>query len=144
MSAQSTKGSAEVATDSVDESWEPCETIYFYWLCRGQEEFEWFYEMLREAIGVPTNRRIEVNLFQTGEVEFSKVKPLGCGFGQFFGRPNWGRIFPKLAEEHPEEDIGVFLCGPAAIRGTLRQGVNKARKACSKHGSSFVIHAENF
>merc|ERR1712157_533970 len=100
--------------------------------------------MLREAVGTNQNRRIEVNLFQTGEVELSKVKELGCGFQQFFGRPNWGRIFPKLAEDHPEEDIGIFLCGPAALRAGLQDGVRKAKGASAKHGSSFVIHAENF
>jgi len=127
-----------------EDSWQPCEVIYFYCLCRGQEEFEWFYDMLREAIGGPTKRKIVVNLFQTGEVDFAQVKPLGCGFGQFFGRPNWTRIFPKLAADHPEENIGVFLCGPAAIREQLQHGVRKAREACWKHGSSFVLHAENF
>merc|ERR1711920_720569 len=144
MRAQSNADTARTSDGLLDENWEPCETIYFYWLCRGQEEFEWFYDMLRDAIGSPTKRRIEVNLFQTGEVELSKVKSLGCGFGQFFGRPNWGRIFPKLAEEHPEEDIGVFLCGPAAIRNSLQDGVTKAQASCVKNGSSFIIHAENF
>jgi len=125
-----------------EDGWQPCETIYFYWLCRGQEEFEWFYDMLSEAVG--SNKKIEVNLFQTGEIELKKVKALGCGFQQFFGRPNWGRIFCKIAEEHPKEEIGVFLCGPSAICRDLQQGETKARGTSAKHGSSFVIHAENF
>lgn len=127
-----------------EEGWQPCETIYFYWLCRGQEEFEWFYGMLSEAIGSNKNRQIEVNLFQTGEIELTKVKALGCGFQQYFGRPNWGRIFFKMAEEHPKEEIGVFLCGPSAIRRDLQQGATKAKGPCAKHGSSFTIYAENF
>merc|ERR1712079_96885 len=124
--------------------WQPCETIKFYWLCRGQEEFEWFYDLLSEAIGSNKNRQIEVNLFQTGEIELSKVKALGCGFQQFFGRPNWGRIFTQMAEDHPKEEIGVFLCGPSAIRRDLQQGARKAKGTSEKYGSSFVIHAENF
>merc|ERR1712066_1135874 len=127
-----------------EDGWQPCETVYFYWLCRGQDEFEWFYDMLSEAFGSNKNRRIEVNLFQTGEIELPKVKALGCGFQQFFGRPNWGRIFLKMAEEHPKEEIGVFLCGPSAIRRDLQQGVAKARGTSAKHGSSFMIYAENF
>merc|ERR1719361_2416651 len=127
-----------------EDGWQPCETIYFYWLCRGQEEFEWFYDMLAEAIGSNKNRQIEVNLFQTGEIELKKVKALNCGFQQFFGRPNWGRIFCKIAEEHPKEEIGVFLCGPSAIRRDLQQGATRAMGTSAKHGSSFVIHAENF
>jgi len=125
-----------------EDGWQACETVYFYWLCRGQEEFEWFYEMLSEAIGL--NKNIEVNLFQTGEIELTKVKALGCGFQQYFGRPNWGRIFVKMAEEHPKEEIGVFLCGPSAIRRDLQQGVTKTRGTSAKHGSSFMIYAENF
>merc|ERR1712217_706495 len=139
------EGAPNVAPSMPEEdAWQPCETIYFYWLCRGQEEFEWFYDMLSEAIGSNRNRQIEVNLFQTGEIELSKVKALGCGFQQFFGRPNWGRIFCKIAEEHPKEEIGVFLCGPSAIRRDLQQGATKAKGTSAKHGSSFVIHAENF
>jgi len=128
--------------ESVEEEWNSCETVYFYWLCRDQEEFEWFYDLLRDAVG--TQKSIVVNLFTTGSVSISDAKPLGCGFQQFFGRPNWGRIFPKLAEDHPEEDIGIFLCGPAALRAGLQDGVRKAKGASAKHGSSFVIHAENF
>jgi len=139
-------GEAPDAAPSVaeEDGWQPCETIYFYWLCRGQEEFEWFYDMLSEAIGSNAKRQIEVNLFQTGEIELTKVKALGCGFQQFFGRPAWGRIFCKMAEQHPKEEIGVFLCGPSAIRRDLQQGVVKAKDSSAKHGSSFMIYAENF
>jgi len=91
-----------------------------------------------------STQQIEVNLFQTGEIELTKVKALGCGFQQFFGRPNWGRIFFKMAEQHPKEEIGVFLCGPSAIRRDLQQGVVKAKDSSAKHGSSFMIYAENF
>jgi len=126
----------------VEDDWNSCEFVYFYWLCRGQEEFEWFHELLRDAVG--TNSRVVVNLFTTGNVSVSDAKSLGCGFRQFFGRPNWGNIFPQLAQEHPKEDIGIFLCGPSALRADLQGGVKKAKAASAKHGSSFVIHAENF
>jgi len=127
-----------------DEDWQPCQKVYFYWLCRGQDEIEWFYDMLREATQGATAGRVDVNLFTTGEIELSKVKPLGCGFHQFFGRPNWGRIFPKLAEQHPGDDIGVFLCGPSALRGDLANGVRKAKTQCAMHNTKFSLHAENF
>jgi len=127
-----------------EENWQPCQKVYFYWLCRGQDEIEWFYDMLREATQGATAGRVEVNLFTTGEIELSKVKPLGCGFRQFFGRPNWGRICPQLAEQHPGDDIGMFLCGPAALRGDLANGVRKAKSQCARHGTKFSLHAENF
>jgi NADPH oxidase len=127
-----------------EQDWQPCQKVYFYWLCRGQDEIEWFYDMLREATQGVTAGRVVVNLFTTGEIELSKVKPLGCGFHQFFGRPNWGRIFPKLAEQHPGDDIGVFLCGPSALRGDLANGARKAKTQCALHGTKFRLHAENF
>merc|ERR1711988_1643196 len=83
--------------------WKPCERVHFYWLCRSRDEFEWFYGLLNEAVAGAKGDHIEVNLFQTGEAELSKVKDLGCGFRQFFGRPNWNRIFPKLAQDYPGE-----------------------------------------
>merc|ERR1712056_85259 len=74
--------------------WQPCQQVYFYWLCRGQEEFNWFHGLLSRAVDGPAKDRMEINLFQTGTVELSEVKELGGGFRQFLGRPNWGRIFP--------------------------------------------------
>ena len=27
-----------------------------------------------------------------------------------FGRPNWDRVFPSIADKHPETDVGVVCC----------------------------------
>eukprot|EP00928_Gymnodinium_smaydae_P027144 TRINITY_DN21080_c0_g1_i1.p1 TRINITY_DN21080_c0_g1~~TRINITY_DN21080_c0_g1_i1.p1 ORF type:complete len:1481 (-),score=340.31 TRINITY_DN21080_c0_g1_i1:97-4539(-) len=123
--------------------WQPCEHIHFYWLCRSQEEFVWFIDLLSDAIEGPARDRIEVNLFQTAEVELTQVKKLGAGFRQFMGRPNWNRIFPKVAEAHAGEHVGVFLCGPPALRGELQRGADNAL-AKAPEGTSFTVHAENF
>jgi len=120
-----------------------CLSVHFYWLCRGQDEFFWFYDLLRDALQGPARDRIEVNLFQTAEVELSQVRALGDGFHQFMGRPNWRRIFPKLAEKHAGEHIGVFLCGPQALRGELQTGADNVASV-DKTGTRFVVHAENF
>lgn len=135
---------AQKASPVTDEQfqWRPCEHVHFYWLCRSQDEFEWFFDLLREAVEGDNSDRIELNLFQTGEAELSKVKDLGCGFRQFFGRPNWNRIFPKLAKEYPGESVGVFLCGPAALRETLQSGTHRANK--NEDGTAFTLYAENF
>ena len=64
-----------------------------------------------------------------------------------FGRPNWDRVFPSLAEKHPETDVGVvrcdlssvlsdvsclidmhgfqFFCGPPVLSKQLHQMSNK-------------------
>jgi hypothetical protein len=146
MKAAAQRQQPDGAEDSVQTSesyqWKPCERIHFYWLCRSQDEFEWFYGLLQEAVRAAQGDHLEVNLFQTGEAELSKVKDLGCGFRQFFGRPNWNRIFPKLAQDYPGESVGVFLCGPAALRDTLQTGTKKGNK--NKSGTNFQLYAENF
>ena len=27
-----------------------------------------------------------------------------------FGRPNWDRVFPSIADRHPDTDVGVVSC----------------------------------
>mmetsp|Transcript_95643 Transcript_95643/g.247693 ORF Transcript_95643/g.247693 Transcript_95643/m.247693 type:complete len:600 (+) Transcript_95643:494-2293(+) len=142
MQVRAQRGQAVDRGNGVTES-QACQHVYFYWLCRGQDEFFWFYDLLNDALQGPARDRIEVNLFQTAEVEFSQVRALGDGFRQFMGRPNWRRIFPKLAEKHPGEQVGVFLCGPQALRGQLQTGADNVA-AVSETGTRFKVHAENF
>ena len=53
--------------------------IYFYWICRGQEEFDWFCDLLTAAAEGPAMGIVEITLFLTGEIELSQVKKLlGC------------------------------------------------------------------
>jgi len=143
VKARQTKASKVSLGNSEIEDFDPCTSVHFYWLCRGQDEFTWFIDLLQEAMKGPAHDRIEVNLFQTAEVEISQVKVLGDGFRQFMGRPNWKRIFPKVAEQHPGEHIGAFLCGPQALRGELQRGAAFAESQ-DKNNTKFVVHAENF
>lgn len=114
--------------------------LYFYWLCRGQEEFNWFHGLLQEAAEGPLEGRLEVNVFLTGEIELRQVQQLGCTFNQYFGRPNWGRIFPAIKKEHSGEVVGCFLCGPPAIRQQLQEKATKT----TGDGTRFVVYSENF
>jgi len=125
--------------------WQACQKVYFYWLCRGQDEFYWFYDLLAGALKGPARDRIEVNLFQTAMVELSQVKMLGDGFRQFMGRPDWRKIFPQLAKKHEGENIGVFLCGPQVLRGELQRGAADVAKSDETGNlARFTVHAENF
>merc|ERR1712087_849668 len=89
--------------------------IYFYWIVRSQEEFDWFFDLLAAATDGPMQGIVDIAVFMTGEIELSRVKKLPCSSGQFFGRPNWGRIFKQNRDQHKGEHIGVFLCGSPLI-----------------------------
>jgi len=123
--------------------WKPCEHVHFYWLCKDNQEFEWFYGLLSAAVAQASKGRIEVNLFKTGETELSAVKQRREDFREFFGRPNWNRIFPKLAETYPGESVGCFYCGAPALRNDLATACNKA-SLTNEHGTRFTLYAENF
>lgn len=126
-------------------SWTPCANAHFYWLCRSQDEFEWFSPLLHNAVASASKDRVEINLFKTGETELTdKVAAVGKGvFREFFGRPNWNRIFSKLAEKYPGESVGVFYCGVRAGRADLSAACIK-NTATNEHGTRFTLHAENF
>jgi predicted ferric reductase len=58
-----------------------------------------------------------------------------------YGRPNFPIIFSRLAEAHPHEKIGIFLCGPRVIQKTLQaQSLENTRTTSTR----FVLHAEHF
>jgi hypothetical protein len=130
--------------NQIEIEWKPCEHVHFYWLCRSQDEFEWFYDLLSRAVSQKTSgSQIEINLFKTSEQELATAKSIGSGFREFFGRPQWRRILPELAEKYPAEQVGVFFCGAPAIRGDLGTSCKWATST-NKFGTRFTLHAENF
>merc|ERR1711988_1582553 len=119
--------------------------IYFYWIVRSQEEFDWFYDLLAAAADGPASDIIDITLFLTGEVELSKVKKLPSASGQFFGRPNWGRIFKQNREKHKGEHVGVFLCGSPVIGEELaRQSAKNSDLIGSPGATRFSFFKEHF
>jgi len=119
--------------------------IYFYWIVRSQEEFDWFYDLLAAAADGPASDIIDITLFLTGEVELSKVKKLPSASGQFFGRPNWGRIFKQNREKHKGEHVGVFLCGSPVIGEELARESAKNSDLIGTPGATrFSFFKEHF
>ena len=118
--------------------------IYFYWICRGQE-FDWFCDLLAAAADGPAAGIVDITLFLTGEIELGQVKKLPCASGQFFGRPNWGRIFKQNREKHQGEHIGVFLCGSPIIGEELsRQSIKNSDLIGTPGGTRFSFFKEHF
>ena len=99
--------------------------VAFYWVCRDDAEFESFRDLL---IGIVDDRRLaavfELNTYITGEVDLKKVGPQHS-YNQFAGRPDWNRVGRSLRKEYPASDVGVFVCGPAAISQQLRAMCDK-------------------
>eukprot|EP00931_Biecheleriopsis_adriatica_P038083 TRINITY_DN2183_c0_g1_i1.p1 TRINITY_DN2183_c0_g1~~TRINITY_DN2183_c0_g1_i1.p1 ORF type:complete len:1371 (+),score=250.20 TRINITY_DN2183_c0_g1_i1:134-4114(+) len=119
--------------------------VYFYWICRGQEEFDWFYDLLSAAADGPAAGIIDITLFITGEVELSQVKKLPCASGQFFGRPNWSRIFKQNRDRHKGEHVGVFLCGSPVIGEELSRQSSKHSDLLGTPGATrFSFFKEHF
>lgn len=109
------EGLAELVQDVI-----PVPTrIHFYWIVRTQEELDWFYDLLAAAVEGSASDIAEVHFFLTQEVETQGRLSLPCASQQHFGRPNWGTIFASVKEQHPGENVGVFLCGNPAIGDEL-------------------------
>lgn len=121
------------------------ERIHFYWIVRNQQELDWFYDLLATAVEGPAKELVEVNLFTTGEVELSAVKQLKCVHHQYFGRPNWNRIFKGCKAQHVGDHIGVFLCGSPIIGQELaRQSAKHTDPPDQQCRTRFSFFKEHF
>jgi len=94
-----------------------------YWICRSQDEFDWFAALLEKCMDGPCQDMFEINLFCTRDLDRSKfninVKNV------FTGRPNWGALYQDVKDEVAQSfpginSVGVFLCGPPLIGKQLR------------------------
>ncbi|CAJ1410799.1 unnamed protein product [Effrenium voratum] len=118
--------------------------IHFYWIVRNQQELDWFYDLLATAVEGPAKELVEVNLFTTGEVELAAVKELKCVHHQYFGRPNWGRIFKGCKAQHVGDHIGVFLCGSPVIGEELARQSTKHSDPEQPSQTRFSFFKEHF
>lgn len=67
----------------------------------------------------------------------------------FFGRPVWSKVLAKVALENPDGDqVGVFVCGPAALSADLNAACNVyntgSPKAMNPNRTQFLFHKEIF
>lgn len=66
-----------------------------------------------------------------------------CPPGYIQPQPNPPPFALSLAQNHPDTNIGVFLCGPKAISGILRRLAGKYTDT-RKGGVRFHFEKENF
>ncbi|KAJ7349283.1 NADPH oxidase [Mycena albidolilacea] len=128
--------------------------VYFTWVIRDFGTAEWFHSLLHAIEEQDTQNRIEINIYLTAKIKEDDmnniiVQDVGAEKDAItslrapthFGRPNWDKIFSSIGEKHPESDVGVFFCGPAAIASTLHIMSNKHSDV---KGTRFFFGKENF
>ena len=112
--------------------------VYFTWVIRDFGSAEWFHSLLKAIEEQDTMRRIEISLYLTAKIKQDDatnimVQDVGAEKDAItslrapthFGRPNWDRVFGSIVDKHPETDVGVFFCGPAALSRQLHVMSNK-------------------
>ncbi|XP_072023484.1 NADPH oxidase 2-like [Amphiura filiformis] len=133
--------------------------VYFFWICRDTDAFEWFSEMLED---------IESHMIEQGRGDFLKyniyltrgwthnqaknlylhgasVKDTITGLQQKtqYGRPQWDTIFTQIGKDHPGTSVGVFFCGPEQLSNVLEKKSNE-HSNISGNGAKFFFNKENF
>ncbi|KIJ42250.1 hypothetical protein M422DRAFT_60376 [Sphaerobolus stellatus SS14] len=128
--------------------------VYFVWVIRDFGSAEWFHSLLHAIEEQDTQNRIEISIYLTAKLkqdEMNNIIMSDVGAEKdaitnlraptHFGRPNWDRVFPSIAEQHPETDVGVFFCGPTVLSRQLHLMSNKYT---NPKGTKFFFGKENF
>jgi len=99
----------------------PIEKVYFYWICRDKNSFEWFSSMLSALEQENINNFLEIHTYLTGGLSLDEVKEVvydeekqqdkitGLTSPTHFGRPRWRDVFLDMAKRHVGTKVGVFF-----------------------------------
>ncbi|KAF5019329.1 hypothetical protein F66182_8669 [Fusarium sp. NRRL 66182] len=127
--------------------------VYFFWICRDFESFEWFRSLLLAVEAQDLDHRIEIHTYLTAKIKADDATNImindanadkdtitGLRSPTNFGRPNWDMIFRGIRKLHSPAEAGVFFCGPKGLGSSLHMYCNKY----TEPGFSFVWGKENF
>jgi NADPH oxidase len=105
--------------------------VYFYWVCRDTQNFEWFQSYLIAIENDPALRDlIEIQCYLTSRATTASIAHniflnddhqdavTGLRARTKFGRPRWDDEFDGIRLRHGGQ-IGVFSCGPDALTSEL-------------------------
>jgi len=127
--------------------------VYFYWISPDKAAFEWFSDLLKALERENNEGWLEINIYLTGALSQDEIRNIMYGDNEErdevtglatrtnFGRPKWNEIFDEKAQHHPDEDIGVFFCGPNMLSKTLYKNCVKLTKSST---TKFHYQKENF
>ncbi|KAL8283846.1 hypothetical protein RQP46_005278 [Phenoliferia psychrophenolica] len=130
--------------------------VYFFWICRDYDSFEWFQSLLLAIEEQDMGNRIEIHTYLTAKIKEDDINNIfvqdvggdrdtitSLRAPTHFGRPQWGKIFSSIAAKHPSTEVGTFFCGPKALGSQLHEECNKNTDG-RKEGTKFVWGKENF
>uniref|UniRef100_A0A670JGN2 NADPH oxidase 5 n=1 Tax=Podarcis muralis TaxID=64176 RepID=A0A670JGN2_PODMU len=117
--------------------------VDFIWINRDQKSFEWFVSLLtqleiNQAEEDPSNRFLEMHLYMTSALGKNDMKAIGLQMALDLlakkekkdsitglktrtqpGRPDWNKLFQKLAKENKGK-VHVFFCGSPALAKVIK------------------------
>ncbi|XP_077641940.1 NADPH oxidase 5 [Lonchura striata] len=118
--------------------------VDFIWITRDQQHLQWFLGLLakleteQEELE-PGGNFLELQLYMTSALGAGDVRALGLQLALELlaareqrdsisglrsrtrpGRPDWDKVFGKVAAER-RGNVSVFFCGPAALAGLVRR-----------------------
>ncbi|XP_078097371.1 NADPH oxidase 5 [Mustelus asterias] len=132
--------------------------VDFIWINRDQKSFEWFVSLLTklemdQADEEPQGRFLEMHMYMTSALSKNDMKALGLQMALDLlakkenrdsitglrtrtqpGRPDWRKVFQKIAEEKKGK-VHVFFCGSPVLAKTIKA-------ECEHFG--FKFYKENF
>lgn len=130
--------------------------VYFFWVCRDFDSFEWFKSLLSAIEEQDVEGRVELHTYITQKLKDDDINNIIVSDvgGQrdaitqlrsptHYGRPNWDRIFNSVREKHTATDVGVFFCGPGPLGHSLHLQCNKWTGG-SDSDTRFFWGKENF
>ncbi|NXS54988.1 NOX5 oxidase, partial [Brachypteracias leptosomus] len=132
--------------------------VDFIWINRDQKHFEWFLSLLtklemEQAQQEPGGRFLELHMYMTSALSRNDMKAVGLQMALDLlaakehkdsitglrtrtqpGRPDWDKVFGKVAEEKRGK-VQVFFCGSPALAKVIREHC---------HHFGFNFFKENF
>ncbi|KAJ1989746.1 hypothetical protein H4R33_001949 [Dimargaris cristalligena] len=135
--------------------------VYFFWICRDIQAFEWFQDLLVALEEEELGQFLDVRAYLTGRLSEDQIRNLSIHTSEdgpdaltgrknptFFGRPNFDQIFAEIAAEQLKKKVGVFFCGPKPIATNLQRICRRYSSSPDSNGLStgtqFEFHKEHF
>ena len=139
------------------------EKLYFHWITGTQSSLGWFANCMNQVTELDTEKKIEIHnhltqvgstsskeamivkIFQTlmhEMTDWDMISGLSTTNRTHFGRPNWDKTFQRMVQDHSNQTVGVFFCGPKALEIEIRGAC--AAYSVNKRSVKFEFHAELF